>query len=394
MEHADIIISLCRTSLTGGSPAVRHQIERLRDALGAEDPTATVLSRMLSQAGRSLEMRPSRMTRAAERLRGETLTASTIVPVDRETSNPLVDVIPVQQLPQIGPILPAAMATSIDALLEEWSNIDRLRDGGVEPAMSALIYGQPGTGKTQLALWIGRQLQLPVVAARLDGLISSFLGTTSRNIGALFAFAERYRCLLLLDEFDAVAKMRDDPQEVGEIKRVVNTLLQSLDARKTVGPTIAVTNHEMLLDPAIWRRFDLQIGMPLPTREARIEMIRRYAPPLELTDTQVAFLSWCLSDVSGSEIETFLRSLKRSYLINDDRSSFSLLAAVRSYVSLNANRLAAQKSSALARDDEALALALKRDGDTSPVDLGKLFGVHRATINRWLKSGDAELVRA
>ncbi|MBV8579758.1 MAG: AAA family ATPase [Candidatus Eremiobacteraeota bacterium] len=298
-------------------------------------------------------------------------------------------------LPQVGPVLPAAMATSIDALLQEWSNIDRLREGGVEPAMSALIYGQPGTGKTQLALWIGRQLHLPVVAARLDGLISSCLGTTSRNIGALFAFAERYRCLLLLDEFDAIAKMRDDPQEVGEIKRVVNTLLQSLDARKTVGPTIAITNHETLLDPAIWRRFDLQIGMPLPTREARIEMIHRYAPPLELTDTQVVFLSWCLSDVSGSEIETFLRSLKRSYLLNEDPTKFSLLGAVRSYVSLNANRLATRRASALAKDDEALALALRRDPDASPVDLGKLFGVHRATINRWLKSSSGgELAHA
>ena len=81
---------------------------------------------------------------------------------------------------------------------------------------------------------------------KLDGLVSSFLGTTARNIGNLFAFANRHRCILLLDEFDAIAKVRDDPQEVGEIKRVVNALLQNLDTRRDVGFTIGITNHPKL----------------------------------------------------------------------------------------------------------------------------------------------------
>ena len=120
-----------------------------------------------------------------------------------------------------------------------------------------------------LARYIADQLGLPCVEARLDGLMSSFLGTTARNIGALFDFANRYRCVLFLDEFDAVAKARDDAQEVGEIKRVVDTLLQSLDSRNGTGITLAATNHEHLLDSAVWRRFDSRIEIKAPDAEAR-----------------------------------------------------------------------------------------------------------------------------
>ncbi|WP_416193505.1 AAA family ATPase [Nitrobacter sp. TKz-YC01] len=132
-----------------------------------------------------------------------------------------------------------------------------------------MIYGAPGTGKTRLAYWIARKLDMPILLVKLDGLVSSFLGTTARNIGNLFTFANRYRCVLLLDEFDAIEKVRDDPQEVGEIKRVVNALLQNLDVRQNIGFTIGITNHSKLLDPAVWRRFEIQLEIPKPDFEVR-----------------------------------------------------------------------------------------------------------------------------
>jgi hypothetical protein len=136
---------------------------------------------------------------------------------------------------------------ALDALISEWRRTDELRAMGVEPSRSCLFYGPPGTGKTLTAFTLAGKLGLPVVNARIDGLVSSFLGTTARNVANLFDFANRYRCVLVLDEFDALAKMRDDPHELGEIKRVVNTLLQNLEG---LGLTLAITNHDGLLDPA------------------------------------------------------------------------------------------------------------------------------------------------
>jgi len=83
------------------------------------------------------------------------------------------------------------------------------------------MYGPPGTGKSRLARHIARELGLDLYVARLDGLISSFLGSTSKNIRALFDFASKTPCVLFLDEFDAIAKLRGDTQELGELKRVV-----------------------------------------------------------------------------------------------------------------------------------------------------------------------------
>ncbi|MFX5839347.1 ATP-binding protein, partial [Acinetobacter baumannii] len=122
-------------------------------------------------------------------------------------------------------------------------------------AMSFLMYGPPGTGKTRLARHIATELGLELYVARLDGLISSYLGSTSKNIRALFDFAARTPCVLFLDEFDAIAKVRSDDQELGELKRVVNSFLQNLDTLGKHSIILAATNHESLLDAAVWRRF-------------------------------------------------------------------------------------------------------------------------------------------
>ena len=388
MDHFPIIQALCRVALTSENTAVRRQVERLRDALLSEgaDREAKSLSSLLSTAERTAQMTPSRLVRSETAMAGEALTARTIVPVDKETANPLAEILLPDQLPNRSPIFDRVSASAVQSLLDEWQRSEALEAVGIAPTRSCLIYGAPGTGKTQLALWIGRELQLPVVLARLDGLISSFLGTTARNISALFGFANRYRSLLLLDEFDAIAKLRDDPQEVGEIKRVVNAVLQNLDARRPVGLTIGITNHEALLDRAIWRRFESQIAVPRPNFEARLAIARSYAMASPADESTLRVLAWLTDGATGAEIETLVKSLAKQSILYDGLRRAPIDAIVQ-LLSLHGGRIRTDRQEILQLGAEETAKVLLDDPDLGfgQSDVATLFDRDKATVSRWLK---------
>jgi len=265
MEHFAAVQSIIRAGLAGDREAVDQQVLRLRDRLektGATKEAAT-LERLRSAARDTQELAPSKVEMSRAQIVGERLEPGVNPPIDRETGARLC-MIDFPEKNGQSPVYSALVLESVEGLLREWTNEAALQSVGVAPTRSLLIYGPPGSGKTITARYIAAQLGLPLITARIDGLISSFLGTTARNIANLFEFSNRYACVLLLDEFDALAKLRDDPQEVGEIKRVVNTLLQNLDLRRSFGITIAITNHDKLLDPAVWRRFETHLQLSEP----------------------------------------------------------------------------------------------------------------------------------
>src|SRR5260370_14270455 len=307
MENFPIVLALARAALATPTPAVRQHLERLYEALkaNAAPEQAQVISKLLVSDERNGQIEPSRIVLSRAALAGEAMTPSVRSPADRETASPLAEIVHPKQLSDEQPlVLSDALQPAVTSLIEEWRHLDRLRALGVRAPLNCLVFGPPRTGKTYLAHYIAGQLGLPLVVARLDGIISAFLGTTARNIAALFDFANRYQCVLLLDEFDAVAKIRDDPHEVGEIKRVVNTLLQCLDARSNTGITIAITNHEQLLDTAVWRRFDTRIQVPKPDFKARLAIVKRYTAPLDLRDIDHRLLAWLTHDRSGAQVQT------------------------------------------------------------------------------------------
>jgi SpoVK/Ycf46/Vps4 family AAA+-type ATPase len=372
---------------------VTQQIRRLAEAYESDgQPTeAKTLIQMLDEAGEAAAFAPSRIVRSRMSLLGEELTPRTVLPVDRETAVRLVDVIFPDQMPASPPIFDADVADGVQSLISEWAHWDSLQALSVRPTHSCLIYGAPGTGKTRLAMWIAGQLNLPVVLARLDGLVSSFLGTTSRNIGALFQFANRYRCVLLLDEFDAIAKLRDDPQEVGEIKRVVNTLLQSLDGRREIGITIGITNHEQLLDAAVWRRFDVQLPVPRPRFLTRLEIASHYLSQMALAPTELKLISWMSEGLTGAEIEALARSIRKSAAI--DGNQFEFLAVLRRLATLNGGRIPADRREVLRLENADLAAALHAEStlDLEQKELASLLGRDPGTISRWLKERNLAL---
>ena len=318
MEHFSAVQSLCRVGLESGDVRFRKQVERLRDRLAkaGEDKHVSTIEKLLENVSRDETMVPSNIEISRALVTGDEMTPNVFPPVDRETSVPLAELLFFPALDQAAPIYGETLRLALDGLVSEWHQAAALQRFGVEPSRSCLLYGPPGTGKTLTAFTLARRLNLPIVNARIDGLVSSFLGTTARNIANLFDFANRYRCVLVLDEFDALAKMRDDPHELGELKRVVNTLLQNLDARAGKGLTIAITNHEGLLDPAVWRRFQNHIHIGLPDWMTRLDMLRSFLASLELTDDVIKVLGYVAGPRSGSDLKTFSDALRRTIALS------------------------------------------------------------------------------
>ena len=328
-------------------------------------------------------MSPSKIQRSFVYGKGEELTSKTPIPVDKETSTPLAEIIFESDLPHEVPVFGENIQLAIQSIINEWAKFDKLLEINATPASSCLIYGLPGTGKTHLAKWIAKQIGLPVVLARLEGLMSSFLGTTSRNIGNLFAFADKYNCILLLDEFDAIAKLRNDPQEVGEVKRVVNTLLQCLDSRHEKGFTIGVTNHEGLLDPAIWRRFDIQVEIPKPSPEVMMQLLRKFLEPLEFNEGELKFLAWCLENSTGADAVMLSKWLKRAYVFDKENDKVSIM---KQFALLNAGRVDSNKRNMMLHSDDDFITMLLNDKSFSfkQKDIASLFGMTPSSLSKQL----------
>jgi len=311
------------------------------------------------------------------------------LPVDGETRFSLVEKVDVRALTEPPIVLSQAQADLVSEFVSVCKSQVQFELHGVSTPATLLLYGPPGCGKSRLAREIARELGYGLYMARLDGLISSYLGSTSKNIRSIFEFASRNPCVLLLDEFDALAKLRDDKQELGELKRVVNSFLQNLDTVGSQTVVIAATNHHFLLDSAVWRRFSYSLELRLPNYEQRHSLWHEFLADISLQPRELDILSDLTEQFSGAEIREVCLRLRRQAILSAKtpslRDAFVALEKI-SHSSAAKKRFLAGLAGL---EGEVVAKKLHRRNPKlySHSHIGTLLGVSKATAHRWRVRG-------
>ncbi|MBD2093270.1 ATP-binding protein [Microcoleus sp. FACHB-1515] len=238
-------------------------------------------------------------------------------PKDKETGLPLLDVKRFD-LTWDHIILSDTIFDTLNEVVLENRKQDVLTAYGLKPKNKLLFCGLPGCGKTQTARVLSSVLGLPLVYVNLTAVFSSFLGETATNLQKIFTYVERDEWVVLFDEFDAIARDRNTPNEHGEVKRLVNSLLQLIDTTTSQSLFIAATNHESLLDSAVWRRFDEVILFEPPTLDLRITLLKRYLSAIRYPGIDLTSFAARIENATGADVERICADAIKMVILRGD----------------------------------------------------------------------------
>lgn len=262
MAQADLLVNLFKAASTGDQITFRKAAESLivEERSKGHRILADRLSRSMQVTGASINRTSSI---APIRAGGS---------VQKELFH---EIQPERSLASL--ILPTGIAEQVQELVQEQHRAELLHAYNLRPRHTVLLAGPPGNGKTTLAEALAFELMVPLLVVRYETLIGSYLGETSTRLKNLMDYARTQRCVLFFDEFDTLGKERGDTHETGEIKRVVSSLLLQLDDLPDHVVVVAASNHPELLDRAVWRRFQLRMALPEPTRAQLTAFIENVA---------------------------------------------------------------------------------------------------------------------
>jgi SpoVK/Ycf46/Vps4 family AAA+-type ATPase len=298
--------------------------------------------------------------------------ATQAMPVDDESRLSLLKVF--KDAPtKDAPLLSSDVDDVLGQLIAERRQSDRLRAIGLAPTRSAIFVGPPGVGKTLTARWLAAQLKVPLYVLDLTAVMSSLLGKSGANLRAAIDFAKREPCVLLLDEIDAIAKRRSDDTDVGELKRLVTVILQEVDEWPSSSVLLAATNHPELIDPALWRRFDLVVQFKTPNAQDVKKAVKRFlGPDYPLFARWIDILVFAFAGHSFSDIERDVQRFRRAVALGTSTDA----DLVEDFM----------KARALALDRQGridLAVMLAKQTRLSQHAVSDITGVSRDTIRKY-----------
>jgi hypothetical protein len=299
-----------------------------------------------------------------------------VLPVDDESRLSLLKVFK-DPLDREAPLLSAELDASLGQLIQERKQTARLATLGLSPTRSAIFVGAPGVGKTLTARWLAAQLGVPLYVLDLTAVMSSLLGRSGNNLRAALDFAKRSPCVLLLDEIDAIAKRRSDDTDIGELKRLVTVILQEVDEWPSTGLLLAATNHAELIDPALWRRFDLVVEFKVPEAAAVKEAIKRFlGRDFALFGRWIEILAFAFHGQSFSDIEREIHRFRRAVALGTTPDA----DLIEEFIKARALSLDRQ-----GRIDMAVLLA--KQTRLSQHSISEITGVSRDTIRKYTADG-------
>ncbi|MFT4290104.1 AAA family ATPase [Enterobacter sp.] len=298
-------------------------------------------------------------------------TQSQVMPVDEDSRLTLLKA-PNEKITS-KPLLSSQIEDSLDQIILERKHIDRLKTLGLQPTRSAIFVGPPGVGKTLTASWLAQKLGVPFYVLDLTAVMSSYLGKSGNNLRAALDFAKRGPCVLLLDEIDSIAKKRSDDSDVGELKRLVTVILQEVDEWPSSSLLLAATNFAELIDPALWRRFDLVLNFEKPNSESIKEAIKRFlGPDYAIFARWIDLLVIMFKDESFSNIERSINKFRRSVALGISSDEELIESFIKDGLS------------ELERNERIeIAVNLNRHSKLSQHAISDLTGVSRDTIRKY-----------